>query len=67
MYGMSFAKTDNGIAGVMPDGEVLAFDNEDEYRQTYKEREDQLYDEMAEAFHWNEDIDDPYDDWLQYA
>lgn len=53
MFDFDFQVTDYGVIGTLPDGEQMEFASEAEYRQAYEENENELYDEMADAFGWD--------------
>ena len=57
MWDFEFTVTEDGILGTLPTGEQRLFATETEYHSAYEDEEDELYDEMAEAFGWNEVVD----------
>lgn len=59
MWDFEFTYTDSGVMGVMPCGDQIEFPTEEEYREAYKEEEDEIYDEMARLHYYDEPIDYP--------
>ena len=57
MWDYGFVVTDEGVLGVLPTGEQQLFATESEYRSAYENEENEIYDEMAEAFGWDEIAD----------
>lgn len=53
MWDFDFTVTDSGIIGILPTGEERLFANESGYRQAYEDEENEIYDEMAEAFYFD--------------
>lgn len=53
MWDYDFVVTDAGILGTLPTGEQQLFATESEYKSAYEEEENEIYDEMAEAFGWD--------------
>lgn len=54
MWDFDFIVTKDGILGMLPTGEQQLFATESEYKSAYEEERDEIYDEMADAFGWDE-------------
>lgn len=63
MHDPEFTLTATGCIGILPDGTEMEFATQDEYMERYREDENEIYDEMAEAFDHPEFPEYP-EDWF---